>query len=89
MQQAARAAARLAGLADGGSVFEPVAVDQTFSWKFRGQVVPTNTRTRSEVEIMSTTPDDRGVLIVFQGSFWVDDLRIYETQGMGVRVLSR
>ena len=89
MQQAARAAARLAGLADGGSVFEPVAVGQTFSWKFRGQVVPTNTRTRSEVEIMSTTPDDRGVLIVFQGSFWVDDLRIYETQGMGVRVLSR
>ena len=56
---------------------------------FRGQVVPTNTRTRSEVEILSTTRDDRGVLIVFQGSFWVDDLRIYETQGMGVRVLSR
>ncbi|MEI7518439.1 MAG: hypothetical protein WCJ98_08155, partial [Mycobacteriaceae bacterium] len=87
MQQAARAAARLAGLADDGSVFEPVAVDQTFSWKFRGQVVPTNTRTRSEVEILSTTRDDRGLLIVFQGSFWVDDLRIYETQGMGVRVL--
>jgi 3-hydroxymyristoyl/3-hydroxydecanoyl-(acyl carrier protein) dehydratase len=89
MQQAARAAARLAGLADDGSVFEPVAVDQTFSWKFRGQVVPTNTHTRSEVEILSTTRDDRGVLIVFQGSFWVDDLRIYETQGMGVRVLGR
>ena len=89
MQQAARAAARLAGLADDGSVFEPVAVDQTFSWKFRGQVVPTNTRTRSEVEILSTTTDDRGVLIVFRGSFWVDDLRIYETQGMGVRVLAR
>ena len=89
MQQAARAAARLAGLADGGSVFEPVAVGQTFSWKFRGQVVPTNTRTRSEVEIMSTTRDERGVLIVFQGSFWVDDLRIYETQGMGVRVVTR
>jgi len=89
MQQAARAAARLAGLADDGSAFEPVAVDQTFSWKFRGQVVPTNTRTRSEVEILSTTRDDRGVLIVFQGSFWVDDLRIYETQGMGVRVLGR
>ena len=89
MQQAARAAARLAGLADDGSVFEPVAVGQTFSWKFRGQVVPTNTRTRSEVEIMSTTRDERGVLIVFQGSFWVDDLRIYETQGMGVRVVTR
>jgi hypothetical protein len=64
-------------------------VGQPFSWKFRGQVVPTNTRTRSEIEILSTTRDDRGVLIVFAGSFWVDDLRIYETNEMGVRVVER
>lgn len=89
MQQAARAAARLAGLADGGAEFEPVAVGQSFSWKFRGQVVPTNKRTRSEVEIISTERDDRGVLIVFNGRFWVDNLCIYETTGMGVRVLER
>ena len=89
MQQAARAAVRLAGLADGGTDFEPVAVGQTFSWKFRGQVVPTNKRTRSEIEIVSTETDDRGVLVVFNGSFWVDDLRIYETLGMGVRVVTR
>ncbi len=92
MQQAARAAARLAGLAGGdpaGSEFEPVAVGQPFSWKFRGQVVPTNGRTRSEIEIVSATRDDRGVLIVFKGAFWVDDLCIYETTGMGVRVVER
>jgi 3-hydroxymyristoyl/3-hydroxydecanoyl-(acyl carrier protein) dehydratase len=89
MQQAARAAARLAGLADNGSEFEPVAVGQPFSWKFRGQVVPTNKRTRSEIEILSTARDDRGILIVFKGAFWVDDLCIYETQGMGVRVIER
>lgn len=90
MQQAARAAARLAGLAHGeGFEFEPVAVGQSFNWKFRGQVVPTNTRTRSEVEILSATDDDRGVLIVFRGAFWVDDLCIYETTGMGVRVVER
>jgi acyl transferase domain-containing protein/3-hydroxymyristoyl/3-hydroxydecanoyl-(acyl carrier protein) dehydratase len=87
MQQAARAAARLAGLADGGSEFEPVAVGQSFSWKFRGQVVPTNRRTRSEIEIISATEDDRGVLIVFNGAFWVDDLCIYSTDAMGVRVV--
>lgn len=90
MQQAARAAARLSGLAgndSGAAEFEPVAVGQSFSWKFRGQVVPTNRRTRSEIEIISTTRDDRGTLILFNGAFWVDDLCIYETKGMGVRVL--
>ncbi len=89
MQQAARAAAKLAGLADGGTAFEPVALDQVFSWKFRGQVTPTNKRTRSEIEILSTERDDRGILIVFDGTFWVDDLCIYETRGMGVRVIER
>lgn len=49
--------------------FEPVALDQMFSWKFRGQVTPTNKRTRSEIEILSTQSDDRGVLVVFDGQF--------------------
>ena len=89
MQQAARAAAKLAGLGSEDSEFEIVAVGQPFSWKFRGQVVPTNKRTRSEIDILSVTRDDRGVLVVFQGSFWVDDLRIYETLGMGVRIVDR
>lgn len=86
MQQAARAAVKLAGLAADGSTFEPVAADQSFSWKFRGQVIPTNTRTRSEIEITSVTREDDGVLVVFNGRFWVDELCIYETTQMGVRV---
>lgn len=86
MQQAARAAVRLSGLAVDATAFEPVAVGQSFNWKFRGQVIPTNTRTRSEIEIRSVTREDHGVLIVFNGAFWVDDLCIYETTGMGVRV---
>ncbi|BBZ77009.1 hypothetical protein MANY_23460 [Mycolicibacterium anyangense] len=89
MQQAARAAAKLAGLGSEDSRFEIVAVGQPFSWKFRGQVVPTNKRTRSEIDILSVTREDLGVLVVFQGSFWVDDLRIYETLGMGVRIIER
>ena len=87
MQQAARATACLAGLAGEGSVFEPVAVGQSFNWRFRGQVVPTNKRTRSEIEILATASDDEGTLIVFKGAFWVDDLCIYDTTGMGVRIL--
>ncbi|ULN40410.1 hypothetical protein MI149_22515 [Mycolicibacterium crocinum] len=91
MQQAARAAVRLSGLAGTGEdfEFEPVALDQMFSWKFRGQVTPTNKRTRSEIEILSTQSDDRGVLVVFDGQFWVDDLCIYDTHGMGVRVIRK
>ncbi|OAN37617.1 beta-ketoacyl synthase N-terminal-like domain-containing protein [Mycolicibacterium iranicum] len=87
MQQAARAAVRLAGLAEGRSAFEPVAVGQSFSWKFRGQVIPTNGRTRSEIEIVAVTKDEDGVLVVFDGQFWVDDLCIYSTTAMGVRVV--
>ncbi|OBB55763.1 hypothetical protein A5757_04600 [Mycobacterium sp. 852013-51886_SCH5428379] len=87
MQQAARAAARLSGIATDGAAFEPVAVGHTFSWKFRGQVIPTNTRTRSEIEIVSTETDERGIVLLFNGAFWVDDLCIYSTTGMGVRVL--
>lgn len=88
MQQAARAAVRLSGLTDGlgACEFEPVATGQSFSWAFRGQVLPTNALARTEIEILSATRDDSGVLILFQGAFWVDDLRIYEAQGMGVRV---
>jgi 3-hydroxymyristoyl/3-hydroxydecanoyl-(acyl carrier protein) dehydratase len=90
IQQAARVAARLSRLAVGyGLEFEPFAVGQQFSYKCRGQVLPTNTRTRTEVEILSTTRDDPGVLILFEGTFWVDDLRIYEKRGMGVRVVKR
>jgi acyl transferase domain-containing protein/3-hydroxymyristoyl/3-hydroxydecanoyl-(acyl carrier protein) dehydratase len=89
MQQAARAAVRLSGLADGFSVseFEPVAVGQAFSWKFRGQVLPTNALARTEIEILSATRDDRGLLVLYAGAYWVDDLRIYEMTGTGVRVV--
>lgn len=86
MQQAARAAVKLSGLAADGSTFEPVAAGRSFSWKFRGQVIPTNTRTRSEIEITSVTREDDAVLVVFNGRFWVDELCIYETTQMGVRV---
>ncbi|MUL63451.1 hypothetical protein BOO86_03155 [Mycobacterium sp. CBMA 234] len=90
MQQAARAAARLSGLAAGDGVeFEAVALGQPLRYKCRGQVLPTNLRTRTEIEIVSVTRDDQGLLILFEGAFWVDDLRIYQAHGMGVRVVER
>ena len=91
MQQAARAAVRLSGLTDGlsASEFEPMAVGQPFSWKFRGQVLPTNTCARTEIEILSVTRQNAGLLVLFEGSYWVDDLCIYQMTGAGVRVLGR
>lgn len=88
IQQAGRAAVRLAGLADGvgEAEFEPVAVAQPFSWKFRGQVLPTSKRTRAEVEILSATTDGDGILVLLDGAFWVDGIRVYEVRGMGVRL---
>ena len=87
MQQCARAAARLAGVADGATHFEQVAHDQSFDWSFRGQVTPLAKLARSAVEILSVDTDERGTLVVFNGTFWVDDLCIYETKKMGVRAV--
>lgn len=88
IQQAGRALIRLK-VADTDTVgmqFEPIACGAAFSWKFRGQVVPTNRSTQVEVEVQSLERDARGVLARINGEFHVDGLRIYEVRGMGVRL---
>lgn len=89
IQQAGRALLRLKGLgADEESQrFEPVASGAPFSWKFRGQVVPTNRSTQVEIDLVALDRDDQGVLARIDGEFHVDGLRIYEARGMGVRLV--
>lgn len=88
LQQSLRGAVKLKGLSRGAAspVFEPVAAGIPFSWRFRGQVLPTNRQTATEIEVMSVQPDDRGVTVVADGAYWVDGLRIYEVKGMGARL---
>lgn len=90
IQQAGRALLRLKGVGanEAAPRFEPVASGVPFTWKFRGQVVPANRSTQVEVELLSLDRDERGLLARIDGEFHVDGLRIYETRGMGVRLVS-
>ena len=77
------------GMGDGveGARFEPVAVGRPSVWKYRGQVVPTNRRITTEIEIVEVGEDARGRFAVAEGSLWVDGKRIYHTAKLAMRIV--
>ncbi len=77
-----------AGLAEGipNPHFEPLALGSPVTWKYRGQVVPTNGRVEVEVDVLEVQRGPEGVLVVFEGALWVDGKRIYRVMKLGVRV---
>lgn len=66
--------------------FEPVALHEAITWRYRGQVVPTNKQITSEVEITRIAREDDGVLAVADASLWVDGIRIYSATNLGMRI---
>ncbi|MED5373175.1 MAG: beta-ketoacyl synthase N-terminal-like domain-containing protein [Myxococcota bacterium] len=69
--------------------FEPVELGRPMSWKYRGQVRTFNKLIGSTIEITEKGTDDAGnPFIVCKGSLWVDGMRIYETENMGMKVVS-
>ena len=66
--------------------FEPILHERTMSWKYRGQVVPENDRVTVEIEIVEEGEDEGGAYVVATGSLWVDGLKIYEANGLGMRL---
>jgi 3-hydroxymyristoyl/3-hydroxydecanoyl-(acyl carrier protein) dehydratase len=66
--------------------FEPVALHEAVTWRYRGQVVPTNKQITSQVEITRIARDDDGVLAVADASLWVDGIRIYSATNLGMRI---
>ncbi|MEQ1567194.1 MAG: 1-acyl-sn-glycerol-3-phosphate acyltransferase [Myxococcota bacterium] len=67
--------------------FEPLMMGRELTWKYRGQVVPENKVIRGEIEIVEVGEDERGRYAVCDGYLWVDDLRIYQAIGMGMRIV--
>ena len=61
--------------------FEVAAPGVDMTWKYRGQVVPTNGCVVVDIEVS----ERRGDLLVGRGSLWVDGKRIYEADGLSVR----
>ena len=52
--------------------FEPLALERSMKWKYRGQVVPTNKVITTTMEITEQGVDERGVYVIGNGSLWVD-----------------
>jgi 3-hydroxymyristoyl/3-hydroxydecanoyl-(acyl carrier protein) dehydratase len=82
----ALAIARDLGAGFASPCFETQAVGVPMSWKYRGQVVPGNAVVVVDVAVTEVRREARAVLVVAQGSLWVDGKRIYEAQGLGVRI---
>ncbi|MFT3926479.1 MAG: beta-ketoacyl synthase N-terminal-like domain-containing protein [Myxococcales bacterium] len=67
--------------------FETQASGVPMTWKYRGQVVPENRLVEVDVEITRIETGDRHTTVVGAGSLWVDGKRIYEAQGLAVRLV--
>ncbi len=66
--------------------FEPIIIGVEHSWKYRGQVIPTNERVSVTLEIREVGEDERGVFALADASLWVDGRRIYEAK-IGARIV--
>jgi 3-hydroxymyristoyl/3-hydroxydecanoyl-(acyl carrier protein) dehydratase len=67
--------------------FESAAHGVAMTWKYRGQVLPQNERVSLDVELTQVLRDESGLLLVAEGSLWVDGKKIYSAKGLGVRVV--
>jgi acyl transferase domain-containing protein/3-hydroxymyristoyl/3-hydroxydecanoyl-(acyl carrier protein) dehydratase len=67
--------------------FESVAHGVAMSWKYRGQVLPQNKRVSLDVELTQVLREEGSILLVADGSLWVDGKKIYSAKGLAVRVL--
>ncbi|MEO1269800.1 MAG: 1-acyl-sn-glycerol-3-phosphate acyltransferase, partial [Myxococcota bacterium] len=68
--------------------FEPLAVDQELTWTYRGQVRMHHRCICSVLDVTEVGEDDRGPWMRARASLWVDGMRIYETRGLGMRIVS-
>ncbi|HKV37350.1 MAG TPA: 1-acyl-sn-glycerol-3-phosphate acyltransferase, partial [Pyrinomonadaceae bacterium] len=68
--------------------FEPIMVGSPVTWTFRGQVVPANRVVTIEMEIKEMRNDARGPVAIAEAWLWVDGMRIYHAQDLGMRIVS-
>ncbi|WP_067689451.1 beta-ketoacyl synthase [Nocardia jejuensis] len=75
-----------AGLTD--PVFR-IPRDIAFSWRYRGQFLPSDGSVELEVHIKSVRRGPNGVTVVVDGSLWKPGLRIYELVDLSVELADR
>ncbi|MEC3918596.1 beta-hydroxydecanoyl-ACP dehydratase [Nocardia sp. CDC160] len=60
-----------------------------FSWRYRGQFLPTDGTVELEAHIKSVRRDGHGATVVVDGSLWKPGLRIYELIDLAVELADR
>lgn len=68
--------------------FEPAALHDAMTWRYRGQIIPTNKQITGQVEITRIVREDAGILAVAEASLWVDNKRIYTASNLGMRIVA-
>ena len=68
--------------------FEPIMLGRPVTWTFRGQVVPANRLVTVEMEITDVGEDERGPFVIAEAWLWVDGMRIYHAEKLGMRIVS-
>lgn len=78
-----------AGLADGltDPRFEPIALGDAMTWRYRGQVVPTNRTVVVVVDIVEVRREDGAVVALAEADLWCDGRRIYHADNLGMRIV--
>ncbi|MFE7744329.1 beta-ketoacyl synthase [Nocardia sp. NPDC057455] len=79
-----------AGFADtiGDPVFR-IPAERTFTWRYRGQFLPTDGTVELEAHIKQIHRGPHGVTVVADGSLWKPGLRIYELIDLAVELVER
>ncbi|MGV9664286.1 beta-ketoacyl synthase [Nocardia niigatensis] len=79
-----------AGFADGMAdpVFR-IPRDIAFSWRYRGQFLPTDGTVELEAHIKSVHRGPHGATVVVDGSLWKPGLRIYELIDLAIELADR
>ncbi|WP_280216544.1 beta-ketoacyl synthase [Nocardia neocaledoniensis] len=66
-----------------------IPADLPFSWRYRGQFLPTDGTVELEAHIKALRRGPRGVTAVVDGSLWKPGLRIYEVTDLAVELVDR
>jgi len=63
------------------------ATARPMTWKYRGQVIPTDTRVRIGLELTAVQRDDERIRLSADATLWVDGRRIYEATGVNLDIV--
>lgn len=65
-------------------VFEPILLEEETTWRYRGQVIPSNKLISLDLDILEI--NDKGDTLFAHDNLWVDFLKIYNLPRVGMRI---